>query len=114
MPMKIPKFQSLQEEAEWWDKTDTSEWMDEGEWIEPGSPKAMVPADDLCRKCAGKAEPFLGDWTTKDHRLTLHEVKLFRCTKCSAVHPAWVVQQTAQQMLEIAFSARLWKKKKLQ
>lgn len=107
--MKIPKFNSIQEEAEWWDKTDTSEWMND---LRPGKPNAIVPADDLCRKCAGKAEPFLGDWTTKDKRLTLHDILLFRCPRCDAVHPAWVVQRTAQKMMEIAFSECLWKKEK--
>ncbi len=59
----VPKFKSIQEEAEWWDKTDTSEWMDEGEWIPAGT---MRPVDNRCRKCGGKAQMERGDWQVAD------------------------------------------------
>jgi hypothetical protein len=93
--MKIPQFQNWEEEAEWWDKTDTSEWMDDLRPIKPGT---IVPVDNRCRKCGGKAKMERGDWRIPDGKITLHDVKLYRCVKCGAVHPAWEVQQTARQL----------------
>lgn len=55
MKIEIPEFTDWKEEAEFWDRTDTTSLMEEeeGDWIGPGRVK---PAPGLCGRCGARME----------------------------------------------------------
>ena len=79
--MKIPKFKSIEEEAEFWDKTDTSEILRDEEhidieWESPG--KCTICQENRLRRrfididlCGGE--------------ITLHQIEVYYCPSCEEI-----------------------------
>jgi ribosomal protein L37AE/L43A len=76
--MRAPKFKNIEEEAEFWDKTDTSEILNTGkpikvEWESPGK----------CSKCqTGKLRRRFIDIDLYEGALTLHRIEVHYCPAC--------------------------------
>jgi ribosomal protein L37AE/L43A len=76
--MRLPKFKNIEEEAEFWDKTDTSEILNTEkqikiEWDSPGK----------CPKCHnGKLRRRFIDVDLYEGALTLHRIEVYYCPSC--------------------------------
>ncbi len=99
MPQKVPKFKSIQEEAEWWDKTDTSAWMHEGEWVPAGTGRL---AEERCPVCYSRRQARRFNLRVANGRVTLHRVKGYYCPKCKTTEPARSVQKQLARLEQIA------------
>ena len=90
--MRVPRFKSIKEEAEFWDGTDTSEVLRTGErikveWDSPGK----CP---LCQR--GNLRRRFIDLDVCDGMITLHEVEVHYCPLCKKT----IVPETTQMKLE--------------
>ncbi|MBI1924535.1 hypothetical protein HYR99_09820 [Candidatus Poribacteria bacterium] len=99
MLQRVPQFKSVQEEAEWWDKTDTSEWMNEGEWVEAGSGRL---SEDRCPHCYSRRHVKRFNLKVADGRMTLHRIKGYYCPSCKITEPAPGVQNALPNLLKAA------------
>jgi hypothetical protein len=76
--MRVTKFENIEEEAEFWDKTDTSDILCTGkqikvEWDSPGK----------CPKCHnGKLRRRFIDVDLYEGALTLHRIEVYYCSAC--------------------------------
>lgn len=97
----MPKFKSIQEEAEWWDKTDTSLWMTEDDLIEvpPGS---IVLAEDRCPTCYGRRRVRRFNLNVADGRVTVRRVKGYHCPRCKTTVPARSVEREIPRLEKAA------------
>jgi hypothetical protein len=78
-----PEFVDWQEEAEFWDATDTTVLIkeEEGEWVGPGRVRA---APGLCRQCGAQMELRRLDVSMAHGRIVLHEAEFYVCSRCGA------------------------------
>jgi ribosomal protein L40E len=83
MTIEMPEFKTWEEEADFWDRTDTAPWMEkeEGEWIGPGRVQAAV---GLCRRCGARMELRHLDVAVARGRIILHSVEFYVCPRCEA------------------------------
>jgi hypothetical protein len=79
--MKMPKFKSIEEEAEFWDNTDTSEILKNGEHIEiewdiPG--KCQICHESKLRRRFIDVDLYEGE-------ITLHQIEVYYCPSCEEI-----------------------------
>jgi phage FluMu protein Com len=85
MAQHAPKFKSTEEEAEYWDRTDLSAYMDRGEWVPAGTGGL---AEDRCPRCYSRRRLRRFNLNVADGRVTLRRVKGYHCPKCKTTSPA--------------------------
>ena len=56
--MKLPKFKSDEEEADFWDRFDTTQIIEEGEEVELEYEPEEVVAEDICSQCGEDTEVY--------------------------------------------------------
>ena len=79
MTKEMPKFRTDQEAAEFWEKTDSTEYLESGhlgqfEWQE---------LEDRCEICGSKMRTLLTELTIFNRKVTIHNVKKYHCDSCS-------------------------------
>ena len=102
--MKIPKFKSLKEEEEFWQNTDTSEWMDDLEFIPAGVGRI---SEDRCPVCRSRRHKRLMNLQIANRRITLHRVRVYYCPKCKTTTPALNVKAAIPELVKAAKKAGL-------
>lgn len=90
--LRVPKFKSIEEEAEFWDKTDTSEILRTGErvkveWDSPGK-CPLCQTENLRRRFV--------DLDLYDGVVTIHGVEVHYCPLCKKT----IVPETTQTEIE--------------
>ena len=100
----IPKFASIQEEAEWWDKTDLSQWITD-EDLTVVSAGTYRLAEDRCPKCYGRRKVHGFNLHLADRRITLHRVKGYYCLQCKTTSPARSVEKVIPRIEKTAEKA---------
>lgn len=77
--MREARFKSYAEEAEYWDKADTSAQMeDDDAWFTFD----VVPEEERCPRCGSQMRVQTIDLHLLRNRLTLHRVNLNVCPTC--------------------------------
>ncbi len=97
--MKIPKFQSLEEEEEFWQNTDTSGWMDDLEFAPAGVGRI---SEDRCPVCHSRRHKRRVNLQIADRRITLHRVRAYYCPKCKTTTPALDVEAAIPELVKVA------------
>ncbi len=78
--MKLPKFKSAEEEADFWDRFDTAQILEEGEEIElEYRPEAV--AENICVQCGERMKERKRDIDVPGEEITIH-IKEYYCQKC--------------------------------
>ena len=78
--MKSPKFKSDEEEADFWDRLDTTQIMEEGEQIElEYEPETAI--ENICIHCGKKMIERKRDIDVPGEEITIH-VKEYYCQNC--------------------------------
>ena len=80
--MNIPKFKSLKEEEEFWQNTDTSEWMDDLEFVPAGVGRV---SEDRCPVCRSRRHKRRVNLQIANRRITLHRIRAYYCPKCKTI-----------------------------
>ena len=78
--MKLPKFKSDEEEADFWDRVDTTQILEEGEEIELEY-KPETAVENICIQCGKKMIERKRDIDVPGEEVTIH-VKEFYCQNC--------------------------------
>ena len=79
--MKLPKFKSDEEEADFWDRFDTTQILEEGEEVELEYEPEEAVAEDICSQCGEKMIERKRDIDVPGEEITIH-VKEYYCQKC--------------------------------
>ena len=78
--MKLPKFKSDEEEADFWDRVDTTQILEEGEEIELAyEPETAI--ENICIHCGKKMIERKRDIDVPGEEITIH-VKEYYCPRC--------------------------------
>ena len=78
--MKLPMFKSDEEEADFWDRFDTAQILEEGEEIElEYEPEAV--AENICIQCGEKMIERKRDIDVPGEEITIHITEYY-CPKC--------------------------------
>ena len=78
--MKLPKFKSDEEEADFWDRFDTTQILEEGEEIElEYEPETAI--ENICIHCGKKMIERKRDIDVPGEEITIH-VKEYYCQNC--------------------------------
>jgi Zn finger protein HypA/HybF involved in hydrogenase expression len=78
--MKLPKFESDEEEAAFWDSVDTAQIMEEGEEIELEY-KPETAIENICIHCGEKMIERNRDIDVPGEEITIH-IKEYYCPRC--------------------------------
>jgi len=78
--MKVPKFKSDEEEADFWDNFDTAQILGEGEEIELEY-KPEPEMEDICIQCGEKMIERKRDIDVPGEEITIH-IKEYYCPRC--------------------------------
>ena len=78
--IKLPKFKSEEEEADFWDCFDTAQILEEGEEIELDY-KPETAMENICIQCGEKMIERARDIDVPGEEITIH-VKEYYCKKC--------------------------------
>ncbi len=100
--MKIPKFKSLKEEEEFWQNTDTSEWMDNLEFVPAGVGRV---SEDRCTVCRSRRHKRRVNLQIANRRITLHRIRAYYCPKCKTITPATNVETAIPELVKAAETA---------
>ena len=78
--MKLPKFKSVEEEAEFWDSFDTAQILEEGEEIKLEY-KSEPEVENICIQCGEKITERKRDIDVPGEEITVH-IKEYYCPRC--------------------------------
>nr|QNO57287.1 hypothetical protein HCLJFGEB_00031 [Methanosarcinales archaeon ANME-1 ERB7] len=78
--MKLPKFKSAEEEADFWDSFDTAQILEEGEEIELEY-KPEPEMEDICIQCGERMIERKRDIDVPGEEITIH-IKEYYCPRC--------------------------------
>jgi Zn finger protein HypA/HybF involved in hydrogenase expression len=95
--MKLPKFKSDEEEAEFWDSFDTAQILEEGEEIELEY-KPELAAENICIQCGERMIERKRDLNVPGEEITIH-VKEYYCPKCKESRLGSVEAQRLSEVL---------------
>ncbi len=75
----MPIFKNDQEAAEFWEKTDATEYLESGqlgqfEWEE---------LEDRCEICGSKMRALMTELNISNGKATIHNVKKYHCDSCA-------------------------------
>jgi hypothetical protein len=102
--MDVPKFGSIEEEEQFWQTTDTADFMDDLEFVPAG---VGTLSDDLCPTCKGHRRLRRRNLTLADKRLTLHRAKVYYCPRCDEASPTREVAGVIPRLIAVVAEADL-------
>jgi hypothetical protein len=73
-----PKFSSYEEEAEWWNRIDTSEILEKGEPVE----LVFTKPRRRCENCGGWVRTRRADVELLGGKIVVRRVKQYHCDRC--------------------------------
>jgi YgiT-type zinc finger domain-containing protein len=79
MSKKMPVFKDDKEAAEFWDKTDAAEYLEDGNIEE----FAWESTRDRCNYCGSKMKRKRSDITIRDGKVVIHGITRYRCPHCN-------------------------------
>ena len=95
--LKVPRFSSVQQEAEFWDTHSLADYWDEFE----DEKLLPEPQDDTCPKCGGQMNMAYFDVDLADGKAILYGIKIYRCPTpgCETIG---LSEEAKAEMAEIA------------
>lgn len=82
MRKRIPRFESYEEEADFWDKTDSTEYFDESDLTQGN----WEPSRRKCDDCGTAVRERLVDTDCASGDVTIHDMLVFHCPKCGVTN----------------------------